>query len=442
VFLIAWTTFAFGGVYASTLVIPTFLFIVLAAAYRPWTVSVEERGLLDASLAVTMAAGVFQVIPLPAPMIDTLSPHARAVWEHLSLSTAGALPISVDLAGGMRAVLIAAGCFTVFLTARCMFVTGGIRRVVRGVSFVGLVLAALALAQDATARGLMYWRWAPLEEGAPPFGPFVNRNHFATWVVLAVPLCLGYLAAHAAAHHHDIAPEVPWRRRLALTLDARAIWLCGAVAVMVVGLLVSLSRSGMVGLTVALLGGAWAHSRHSAWPRPRSAWLVAGLALTLLLVVMRVDPAALSGRFSTVQTSAADRFLIWRETLPIIRDFWLTGTGAGTYETAMLVYQRAPVVVRFNQAHNQYLQLVAEGGLLLCVPAALALFAYVAEARNALARDRSGMYWIRAGGACGLAGVAAQSVWETGLSTPANALLAAVVAAIVIHNPGRSRATS
>ena len=34
--------------------------------------------------------------------------------------------------------------------------------------------AAIALAQDSTARGLMYWRWKPLQEGGPPFGPFVT----------------------------------------------------------------------------------------------------------------------------------------------------------------------------------------------------------------------------------------------------------------------------
>ena len=47
------------------------------------------------------------------------------------------------------------------------------------------------------------------------------------------------------------------------------------------------------------------------------------------------------------------------------------------------------------------------------------------------------MYWIRAGALSGLAGAAAQSVWETGLVTPANAALASILAAIVIHEPRR-----
>jgi hypothetical protein len=58
---------------------------------------------------------------------------------------------------------------------------------------------------------------------------------------------------------------------------------------------------------------------------------------------------------------------------------------------------------------------------------------FVAAAVRKLRADMSGMYWIRAGAVCGLAGVAAQSVWDTGLTAPANAFLAAITAAIVVH---------
>jgi O-antigen ligase len=93
--------------------------------------------------------------------------------------------------------------------------------------------------------------------------------------------------------------------------------------------------------------------------------------------------------------------------------------------------------VRFNQAHNHYVQVAAEGGLLLAGPMFIALAVYTREAWRRLWDDGSGVYWIRAGAFCGLAGVAAQSVWETGLVTPANAALAAVLAAIVVHQPRR-----
>jgi O-antigen ligase len=94
--------------------------------------------------------------------------------------------------------------------------------------------------------------------------------------------------------------------------------------------------------------------------------------------------------------------------------------------------------VIFNQAHNHYLQVLAEGGLLVGIPVVAALVAFAREAVSRLTSDRSGMFWVRAGGVSGLCGVAVQSLLETGLTTPANAAVAAVVAAIVVHVPPAS----
>jgi hypothetical protein len=78
-----------------------------------------------------------------------------------------------------------------------------------------------------------------------------------------------------------------------------------------------------------------------------------------------------------------------------------------------------------------------DGGLLMAVPIVLAVIAFVRVARGALQRDRSGMFLVRAGALSGLAGAAVQSIWETGWATPANAILAAILAAIVVHEPPR-----
>jgi O-antigen ligase len=126
---------------------------------------------------------------------------------------------------------------------------------------------------------------------------------------------------------------------------------------------------------------------------------------------------------------------IWRQTLPIIRDFPATGTGIGTYEQTMLVYQEGNRQFLFNQAHDQYLQLAAEGGLLVGVPAIVATVAFVALVLSRIRRDRSGAFWIRVGAIAALTGVATQSIWETGLRMPANAVLFALMAAIATHEP-------
>jgi O-antigen ligase len=155
--------------------------------------------------------------------------------------------------------------------------------------------------------------------------------------------------------------------------------------------------------------------------------------VTVGLGIARADLPALAHRFTRSGSSVENRVRIWRDTAPVVRDFWLTGTGVGTYRTAMLYYQQSDRVVQFNQAHNHYLQVTAEGGVLLLAIVGGALAALARGVRKRLGSDASGAYWIRAGAACGLMAVALQSLWETGLVMPANAALAAVLAAIAIH---------
>jgi O-antigen ligase len=274
--------------------------------------------------------------------------------------------------------------------------------------------------------------------------------------MMAVPLCIGYLTAHASAHHG--AHAATWRRKVMAAIDARAWLLIASVTLLVVATAASLSRSGILGLMAALIcGGLLFRLRppdadavmppSALAPRSRfsggrssgkvAAFLIALGVLSLLAVLTQVGPAVIAGRFGASRGAMADRLTIWHDTLPVLRDFWLTGTGVGTFLTSMGVYQRSSPGAIFNQAHNHYLQIAAEGGLLVGIPAVLALWAFSRAGWDSLSGDRSGMYWIRAGAAAGLCGVAIQSVWETGLTVPANAALAAVLAAILIHQPLR-----
>ena len=108
----------------------------------------------------------------------------------------------------------------------------------------------------------------------------------------------------------------------------------------------------------------------------------------------------------------------------------MTGTGAGTFGKAINVYQTAEPGYAIDQAHNHYLQLMAEGGAWLLLPAALAAGFFLVLASRSLRQDLSSDYLIRAGACAGIAGVLVQSIWETGLTMPANALLFAMLAAI------------
>jgi O-antigen ligase len=113
------------------------------------------------------------------------------------------------------------------------------------------------------------------------------------------------------------------------------------------------------------------------------------------------------------------------------------GTGVGTFADAMFVYQQTSKQVLFNHAHDEYLQLLTEGGLALLAISIAGVFFLARAAVARLAQDDGPSRAVRVAASAALAGIAVQSIWETGLRAPANLLLAAIVAALAVRPPAQ-----
>lgn len=398
--------------------------------------SPREVRTLDAALVALVAAILLQLVPLPSTLVDRLSPYARALQQMLSLAPSTNLhSLTIDVRLTRNALAACVAAILVFFAAREAFSRGGVRVAARVIAYSGLTAAVVGLIQRASAPTLLLWTWRPSDPGAQPYGPFVNRNHFATWLLLAVSLTTGYLVAHVYSH----TTEGPRSRRLLLRdllADGDALLLLGSVAFMGLALAGSLSRSALLGAAAALAFGVFVAGRRERSPLAMRMG-AAALVVVAALAVWANREGLLARLDATLSTADTGRPTIWRETVPVIRDFWLSGTGAGTYAQSMLLYQTTMKRVLFNQAHNEYLQLMAEGGLLLSVPAVVALVAWTQIAWRRLRQDTHALLWIRTGAAAGITGVAVQSLFETGLRMPANAMLFALLAAIVVHEPRR-----
>jgi O-antigen ligase len=109
----------------------------------------------------------------------------------------------------------------------------------------------------------------------------------------------------------------------------------------------------------------------------------------------------------------------------------------------MLLYQSHSPNEHYREAHNDYLQLAAEGGLLVGIPILILVALFVREVRRRFLdqADDARTYWTRVGAVTGLLAVACQDVVEFSLQLPGNAVLFCVLAAIAVH-PCRLRAKS
>ena len=441
VLLLASSLAAFAGTYSwSTVPLLAGAGVVALADRRRTFHFPRTDRVLDLALVATALAVALQLVPLPPGVVAILSPHAATVRGTLRLDAFAlegrAVPLSIEPRATLEALLLFVATVLVFWSARGAFSGGGVRRFCRLLAALGLLVAIEATVQRVLSPSLIYGYWRPTDIGAQPLGPFVNRNHFAGWVLMAIPAVAGYLAARVRIRMADArAPG------LVRVLASAGALLLASLVVMLFALTASLSRSALVGLGAATVA-AWFMARNRIEQAPRMTLPVlaaAGIGLVFLMTV--VDPDRWAARLSaTLEPTETSRLTIWRESWPVFRDFWLTGVGAGAYSMAMLLYQRVVIPMphlnafaHINQAHSHYVQVAVEGGVLLSLPVVIAAVALMKTARRALAADRGEAMWIRVGAGAALVGMATQSIWETALRMPANAFLCAALAGVLVH---------
>lgn len=432
ILLLAWSLLAFGAVYDWAFAPAAVLALAGAGISLFTSRATHSRSWLDIWLLVVAAVAALQLVPLPESLRTFLSPNSTDYFARISLipPPAGAwLPLSLH----PRAWLLGAGVcvagIATLLWTRDTLEAHGVRRVTRGVAWLGLGVSVLALIQPTLfPNGQIYGFWTPDANVPSRAGPLVSRNHYAAWIVLAWPLTVGYLFAHGRSHwqHRRVAKAV-----LVLS-DARAFWLVLSAALMVASLLFTQSRAGAIGFAVAVLTLGL-----QVWRRTGTAGrlsLVGFFILVSLAVSLWATPDALLIRFDRAMSGPdGGRLDIWAQTMVLVRSFPLTGVGLGTFDVVMPAYQTGSFATLLNHAHNQYLHLLAEGGVLLAVPLLCAALSFAAVAWRRLRRDQTASVHVRQGALAGLLGLAALSLFEVALLTPAVVFLAAVNAGIVVR---------
>jgi O-antigen ligase len=448
--LVAWGALAFGAVYPWAWR-PLMGGAALVGLLAVWQFGQRGEGARDRvvliCLALVGAGALLQLLPLPPGVVAAISPNAPRLLAEQNLAFAvvenrGAHPLSIAPVATARALLML-GALTLLLggLTRLLHVTGA-RALCTGLVGLGVVLAAIGIIQKAMlgdhAFGGMkiYGVWAPQNPLTTPFGPFVNRNHFAGWMLMGLPLALGVglgWAERAMRHRH-----AGWRDligRLSSPEAGRAQLMALAVLVMGLSLLMTRSRSGLGCLVVAMGIAAAGAGRRLVSGRARI--VAAGAIAAMLLLIVAAAGGDVAQRFAGAREFTELRPRIWRDSLAAIRDFPLTGTGLNTFGTAMLTYQSSLRALHFREAHNDYLQVLVEGGLLLGVPAAAALLAMIVAIRRRFTdqRDDTMTHWLRVGAATGLTAIALQSLVEFSLQMPGNAVFCVVLASIALHEP-------
>lgn len=279
---------------------------------------------------------------------------------------------------------------------------------------------------------------SPLFMGSPsdrPLGTFANPNHLANYVAMGLTafVWLAWWAQSSQAHTRALTPQDAMARRRRTVL-----WSAGAV-LLVVGLLMSRSRgailSGFVTALVSLFLVRVVRGGSFTWHK-NLATGIAGLATAAALV--GVD--ALMSRLSvgTMVADAPSRTIQAATTMEGAWHFWPVGSGWGTYGAVYPRFQPAALVGTADYAHQDYAQMLFEGGafaaVLMVLVGWLLISRAVALVRAGLRRRRLRAEEM-ASAICGLGllGFLLHSFVEFNMHIPANAILAAFLAGVYLR---------
>ncbi len=321
----------------------------------------------------------------------------------------------------------------------------------------GLASALFGIFRQTLQRDAIGFFLPRLPKGSG-YAQFINRNHFAYLAEMALGLTLGLAAGLGLARQRTLiyaALALPIWVALILCNSRGGIFamLCQVVFL---GATYGVSRRGIV---ESRSGGGGHHHHHRAQlssptsSRTTSRTLVARIALAALLSLLIIigmiwvggDP--LADRMSSVRDEAASisdggeasrtgRKEIWSATWKMFEDHPLAGVGIGGYWIAISGYHRGSGTLIPQQAHNEYLELLASGGVIGFALLPLFIYFFLRSARRRL---RVGSLFARAstlGALTGIFGVAVHSLVDFGLHVPVNALALIGLVAVAAAHPG------
>ena len=271
---------------------------------------------------------------------------------------------------------------------------------------LGFFVSIFAILQHLTFNGKLYW-FRAMRFGGLPVGPYVNRNHFAGFAELVIPVAL--------------VPLLLGRVR------RERIFLVGLFALVpIVALVLSASRGGIISLIIeiAVLALLLLVMRKV---RRQNAVVGGIVVLCAMMMVSWIGVQQVLQRFSGMQSmevAAGKRAAIRQDTWRLFLDHPVIGTGLGTFEMVFPPYDSLYDGKVVNHAHNDYLEALAETGVLGGICCALFLGVVLLNSMKGLAElGTSFAAALKLSGLIGCVGIVVHSLVDFNLHIPANAML-------------------
>ncbi|MDH3601231.1 MAG: O-antigen ligase family protein [Candidatus Tectomicrobia bacterium] len=382
-------------------------------------------------LALFIALLVLQLIPLPAAVLQHVSPSTYALynlfhpdWPNVR-STLSLHPYATYMEFTKFLAYAGLFCCTINILRsrrRIRYVSLAIVGVATGMALIGIV-------QHLAGMTAVYgWRDASYTNF---FGPFLNRNHFAAYQSMAILLGLGLFLA-PTAQTSPVPSPLSLRVWLSHPSTGQRLLLLFALSVMTGALVLSLSRGGVIGFLAGLALLLLLLRQHRAGNRTRMLLaLVVLAAMSLWLGLTPLLERFMHNVHGGPTLTWGERLSVYQATWNITQDFPLFGIGLEAFPVIFPRYQPTDVRLHYLQAHNDVLQLLAETGWIGFLSLLGSLLSLItAIVKRWRQRHDPFVHAIVPAGLAAFCAIALQSFVDFSLRIPANALLLTVILAL------------
>jgi O-antigen ligase len=385
-------------------------------AVEPWSSSIMEvgAGLLFALWAVRqVAAAELELVgnPLFLPMLL----FAGLILGQLAT---GRTAYRADTSS--IALLYCAYGLICFLVVQCVRRTSQVKALGVVLSGYGFAIATFALIQGIASNGKLYWVRTP-ESSGWIYGPYVNHNHYAGLMEMLTPIPLVICLTDGVRRPH---------KALAIL----------AAAVMASTIFLSGSRGGMAAFAAELsLLAAFLITRQKNW---RAIFGIGSFLVIAFGLLVWLGGGELVERLASIHSgtqaelSGGTRLTIDRDSLKMFSQKPVLGWGLGVFPDTYPQFSTLSTNLQVGMAHDDYVQLLVEMGILGFTSA---LWFLLALFRSALKKLK---HWppdtntaVTLAAMLGVTAILVHSFVDFNLQIPGNAALFYVLCVVAAMNP-------
>ncbi|RJP28090.1 MAG: O-antigen ligase family protein [Candidatus Omnitrophota bacterium] len=421
--LVIFSCLTYGGVTPLYSMIINVAALSLSCCWLITAISKKETYFVKTGLAIPVSLFsliiLLQLTPIPAGVLKIFSYNMYRIYI-MAFPEAGEgllLPLSVNPDSTIQELLNYVVLIVLFfMTINIVDTKKEFNFLFNGIIFFGLAISIFGIIQKYSYSYKVYWFDSP-QTATSPFGPFVYRNNFAGYINMIIPLAIGYFFL-----------DMPLSKRLIYGF---------CIGIMALALFLTFSRAGIAVFLICILL-LLALARFKIKTDVKIFNLVSAILLALISVLFLffVDYKALFMRITTIFSDQA--FIIfghgysWKDIVKIWADFPVFGTGLGTFGSISSMYKTTFSQKLFTYAHNDFLQLLSEVGIVGCALIIIFFLKYfLTVIKLWLSRRDPFVIYIVMGGMVSVAGVLVYSLLDFNLHIPANSVLFSVLLGLV-----------